>query len=167
MANFVCVTCQKPKERGGAACGLCEQAVCKSCLQRMGEGAFSFLTDPPPGLLHRTYCGRCYDETVSPALASYEDQMRRARGVLVFFKTQGEETRLMRRLEKPFRVLDCADRDETILRLAFFAAKSNFNALIDVDVTYRKVRNFAYQTTKWEGTAVPTNVDEQKLRVIK
>ena len=48
-------------------------------------------------------------------------------------------------------VKDCPDRDETIMRLAFFAAQRSSNAVIQVEVTAEKVRNGAYQTSKWSG----------------
>jgi hypothetical protein len=88
--------------------------------------------------------------------------MARAKEVMVFFKTQSEETRLIRRVEKPFQVSDCVDRDEVIMRLAFLAAENNFNALVDVSVLSEKVRNEGYQTTKWKGTGVPVQLDPAK-----
>ena len=58
---------------------------------------------------------------------------------------------------------ECPDRDETILRLAFQAAKGGFNALVQGDVTSRKVRNHGYQKSVWSGTAFAADVDEEKL----
>ena len=69
----------------------------------------------------------------------------------------------MKRAAKPFRVDDCTDRDETLMRLAFLAAKADFNALLDVDIVAKKVRNFGYQTSQWQGIGVPARVDREKL----
>ena len=89
--------------------------------------------------------------------------MRRARKVIVYVKNQGEETRLMRRQARPIKVTDCRDRDETLLRLAFFAADAGFNALLDVSIAARKVRNEGYQTMRWDGVAIPTTLDPDRL----
>ena len=65
--------------------------------------------------------------------------MERAKNVQVFFKKQSKETRLVKRPErKPFRIEKCADEQETVMRMAFLAAQANYNALIEVDLTYEK-----------------------------
>jgi hypothetical protein len=155
----ICNSCQKPK--AALTCGLCQGLVCKSCAQRFKENSFSFFPEIPLELKHRIYCGRCFDSRVAPVVFEYEQTMERAKKVVVYLKAQGEETRLMKRSEKPFKVLNCLDREETLLRLAFFAAQKNFNALIDVELAYKKLRNAGYQTTRWDGAAVPTQLDPQ------
>ena len=78
-------------------------------------------------------------------------------------KNQGKETRLISRKEKPYSVKDCADYNEAILRLAFFAVEAGFNSLLDVDLTSKKIIVAGYQSTVWSGTAVPANVADKKL----
>lgn len=82
---------------------------------------------------------------------------------MVFMKAQFKETRLIKRLEDPISVVACADYDETLLRLAFRAAQLNYNGIIDVDITSKKVRTGNYQTSVFSGTAIPANVREDKL----
>jgi hypothetical protein len=55
------------------------------------------------------------------------------------------------------------DRDEALLRLAFFAAQGNYNSLVDVELTSEKVRNGGYQTLKWRGVGVPVHVNKKRL----
>jgi len=159
-----CVSCQKPK--GAFACGICQGLSCKKCIQSLAEGSFSFLNQIPADLTHRKYCGRCFDEKVAPELHSYQQAMAKAKKIIVFIKGQGEETRLYKRTEKPVQVVDCRDREETLLRLAFFAARANFNGLVDVTISGEKVRNGAYQTSRWHGTGIPTQIDESKLAFV-
>lgn len=156
-----CCSCQKPKAT--LQCGLCKSAVCKNCAQFLPEGSFSFLKEIPEDLKHGTYCGPCYDSKVAPELSDYEETMERAKNIAVFFKNQSKETRLMRRAERPFKITDCADRDEALMRLAFLAAKGKYNALIDVDITSEKILSGRYQTSKWSGTGVPTTLDERRI----
>lgn len=88
--------------------------------------------------------------------------MVRAENIIVFFKNQGKETRLIKRTEKPLRVTECDDREETLLRLAFLAAQNGFNGLIDVDIKAEKIFDHAYQTKNWTGIAMPVNLDPHR-----
>ncbi len=153
MENRICTCCRQPK--GAFECGPCKAALCKKCAQFVREGSFSFLEKVPAEVLHKTFCGPCYDTLVVPVLREYELTMRRAKGIHVYFKSQGEETRLIRRSEKSIKVDGFKDREETLLRLAFFAAHSGFDTLVDVQLDSKKIRNEAYQTTRWSGTGVP------------
>lgn len=161
MEKSVCCTCQKPK--AALECGVCKEAVCKNCAQFLEEGSFSFLSHIPENLAHSAYCSPCFDAQVTSELSEYNRIMELAKDIHVFEKDQGKETRFFKRKEKALRVENCADRDETLLRLAFFAAKAGFNTLIDVDVTSEKVRSGTYQTQIWKGSGVPTTVDEGRL----
>ena len=161
MEKPVCCTCQKPKAT--LQCGICVSDVCKNCAQFLDAGSFSFLKVLPKELSHTTYCMNCFDKEVAPALANYETTMAAAKEIQVFEKTQGKETRLIKRTEKPVEVLDCPDREETMLRLAFLAAALGFNAIIDADIRSEKVKVGGYQSTKWSGKALPANVSNRQL----
>ena len=154
-----CKGCHKSK--APLTCTHCEGALCKACAQFTDELTFQFAEAPPaPG----TYCPPCFDEHVGPRMAEYEDVLARAKDVNVFFRTQGKESRFIRRVEKPITVEECDDKDETVLRLAFKAASAGFNALVDVDLSSRKVIHGKWQTSKWKGTAVPAHVDPEQLK---
>lgn len=115
------------------------------------------MTKVPELLSHGAYCTPCFDFKVMPEVEVYDADVRAARNIAVFFKDQSKETRLLKRTEKAFKVVDCEDREETLLRLAYFAVQAKFNAIIDVEITSKKVRTGAYQTHLWTGTAIPTN----------
>jgi len=161
MESPACASCKTPK--APQSCGICECSLCRRCAQFLEKHSLTFLEPLPAELGHRTYCGACYNEKVEPALASYTGNLERAKGVFVYIKGQGEETRLMKRAEKPLTVLGCTDRAETLLRLALSAVQGGFNALLDVEIVAAKVRNAGYQTMRWRGTGVPTRLDGTKL----
>ena len=161
MEKSTCCTCQKPKAT--LECGVCKDSVCKNCAQFLDEESFSFLAQIPADLAHSTYCIPCYDSKVATELEAYNEIMEQAKDIHVFEKDQGKETRFFKRLEKPVTVENCPDREETLLRLAFFAAKGGFNTIIDVNVHSAKVRSGSYQTLKWTGYGIPTTVDERRL----
>ncbi|UXR65958.1 hypothetical protein EZJ49_06820 [Bdellovibrio bacteriovorus] len=156
MENTNCCVCQKPKAT--LQCGACKEAVCKNCAQFLEEGSFSFLKEVPELLSHGAYCGPCFDAKIVPEMEAYNDTIEAAKNIAVFMKAQSKETRNFSRKEKPLKVADCEDREEALLRLAFMAVKADFNALIDVEISYEKVRAAgSYKTHKWSGTGIPTN----------
>jgi len=156
-----CQTCLKQKAT--IQCGLCKMEICKSCTSFVEHDQFSFLSEIPEFLSHQVYCHGCFDSQVAPEIEKLNQTMALAKEIFVYEKTQGKETRFIRRIQKPFQVSDCADHDEVILRLAFFAAQAKFNSIIDVDIKSKKIKNGKYQTTSWSGTAVPANVEKHQL----
>ena len=160
MSDLGCVSCRKAKTN--FVCEICEGDVCKSCVQVLDAKSFSFLEKIPADLAHRNYCGACYDEKVTPELESYSEIMERAEKIFVFFKTQKKEIPLIKKSKEKYTVVDQFDRDETIMRLAFFAAQSKFNAIIEVDVFSSKLRNGAYQTSRWQGTGIGADIDGKR-----
>lgn len=158
-----CDSCGKPKANYN--CSICEQHSCKKCAQFLKEGAFSFYETVPEELTHSVYCGSCYDSTVAPEMEKYEELMALAKKVFVFFIVRKRPIPLTRKSKEYVKVAACQDRDETILRLAFFAALAGYNAIMETDVTSEKVRDGSYQTSVWSGSALPADVNEAKLEL--
>ena len=151
-----CYVCQKPK--AALVCGSCKNDICKNCTQFVDEDRFAFMSQRPEVLSHPTYCNPCYDAYVVPQMAEYDALVKKAEQIQIFEKNQGKETRLFKRLEPAITVQNCLDREETLLRLAFMAVEKDFNGVIDVDIVSEKVRNGTYQTLKWSGTGIPSNI---------
>lgn len=159
--NEICETCRQPTV--STECQLCQNALCEDCVLSTPTGSFSLLRVVPPELTHSIYCRFCFDDKVQPALTHYEETSERAQNVYVFFTTQRKEVPLLKKAKETLSIKECADRDETILRLAFIAAEQGYNALIDTEVVYQKVRNHAHQKTLWRGTGIAAQIDEAKL----
>lgn len=157
----VCETCRKPA--ASAECALCANPLCEDCVMAPETGAFHLLPKIPQELSHTAYCRFCYDEKVEPELEKYGETLARAKEVYIFFKTQRKEIPLIRKSKDVFRVAECDDRDETILRLAFMAAAQGYNAVVETEALDKKVRNYGYQVTQWSGSGSPAMIDEEKL----
>jgi hypothetical protein len=157
----VCKTCRKPK--APYICGLCQENLCKSCSQFVND-AFSFLKKVPSDLTHSVYCSQCFDEKVSAPLSDYKEMMERAKNVMMFLKDQSKRTGHIKRREDPLKVEDCEDEDETVLRLAFFAAQEGFNCLLDVQVSHKKIIVGSHKKTIFSGTAIPVTIDPKAVR---
>lgn len=89
--------------------------------------------------------------------------MEKAKQILVYSKKESKITRLMKRLDEPFEVKDCADEYEATMRLAFKAVQSNKNVLIDFELTHDKVRNGSYQKLIWKGSAIGVSIEPSQL----
>lgn len=156
-----CCVCQKPK--ANLECASCHQSVCKSCAQFLYDDSFSFLPEGERKFAAGAYCSPCFDGEIAASLAEYEEILERARDVNVYMKNQSKETRLFKRTNEFLKVPSCEDREETLLRLAFLAARKGYNAIIDVDITSEKViQSGGYQTSNWKGTAVAANLEFSK-----
>ena len=155
-----CYVCHRPKAT--LACGICKEDLCKYCTQFVEEGHFSFYSYLPPELSHTTYCNPCYDAKVEPKQEQYDAMIAEAKNINVYLKDQGKESRTFSRLEPAVTVERCADREETLLRLAFQAVERGFNGLVDVDIVAEKVRDGAYQTQVFNASAIPTDISEKK-----
>lgn len=163
MTPHNCSTCLKPIAT--FVCGLCHEPICKKCTQFIDEDQFSFLPSKSPDLSHSHYCVSCFNAKIAPEIANYNKLMAEAGNIYVFFKGQGKEIRNLN-IKRPdilLEVHNCPDYDETILRLAFFAAQGNYNVLVDVEVVSEKIQNGSFQSLEWHGTAIPSYADPEKL----
>lgn len=156
-----CVSCLTNKAT--LECGLCTCSVCKYCAQILDEDQFSFLKEIPKDLSHSVYCPNCFDNQISKELNEYNDLVKAAHNIQIFMSNQGKETRLLSRKEDPITVEVGVDEKDVLLRLAFQAAKMNFNSVIDVEVLSKKVKNGKHQTHTYWGQGIPCNLREDKL----
>lgn len=157
----VCISCRRPKAIH--ECGLCSEPVCKNCEIFLDSGTFSFLEHVPDPLTHTHYCPGCFSSEVDPALQNYNETMELAKNVYFFFRTQKRPPPILKKSKERVRVGACDDRDQTILRLAFFAVQQGFNGIIEAEVTSEKIRNGAYQSSVWKGVGIPALVDAEKI----
>lgn len=161
MQETVCLICHSPKAK--LNCGLCAAALCKYCAQLTGADHLAYLDQVDAELKHSAYCPPCFDENVQAVVLAYEQTLEAAKDVMVFDKSQGKETRRIQRSEDWIEIQDCEDRNEVLMRLAFFAAKNGFNGLVDVDINSRKEKTGSYQRLIWFGTGRPAQIHEGKL----
>jgi hypothetical protein len=156
-----CISCRRPK--ANLVCGNCEDPVCKDCAEFLEASTFSFRESVPEELTYNYYCSHCYDDVVKPELQAYQDTLTLAKDVFFFFSTQRKPFHLLKRAKHLIHVKECRDRDETILRLGFKAAELGFNAIVEAQVTSKKLRDEGREKSQWEGKGTPAQVDSEKL----
>ena len=160
VETTICSTCDR--HEATRECGLCAAALCKPCVQFLDSETFSFYKTVPAELSHSAYCDACFAETVEPAREELTEDLKRAKDIVVFTVNQRRHL-TMKVAKERLEVKDCVDRDEAFLRLAYFAVKSGHNSLVQVDVSSTKIRDGAYQTSRWHGAGYAAYVDLAKL----
>lgn len=156
-----CTHCQKPK--ADLLCGVCGQDVCKACREYIDTNSFSFMAKAPAQLTQGEYCPRCFGDVIEPARAAYEATMAQAGEIYYLSKAYPGWVHLKRKHTKRVVVENCDDRRECIMRLAFYAAEMGYNSIIEAEVESFKVRKNHRQTSLWKGSALPANIDGERL----
>ncbi len=128
----------------------------------MEPDSFPFLEAVPEELQLVHYCPTCFEETMVPAQEKYEAMMALARKINIFFVTEKNLPRLLKKAHRPVQIQNCKDRDETVLRLGFKAAELGFNSLVKVDVSATQIRNLTHQKNSWHGVGIPADIDESR-----
>ena len=160
--TILCKTCKKPK--APYECGLCHEHICKSCAQFLETEAFSFRKSVPEELTHNCYCYNCFDDKVATPLNEYNEILDRARNIIIYTKDQTKLTRYLKRKEDPYKVENCIDEEEAVMKMAFYAAESKFNCLIDVQFVSKKLGTGSHQKSVTSATGVPITIDPEAIR---
>lgn len=155
MKKLECQSCFKNKT--ALTCSDCEEATCKHCSFFIDDTAFEYTELLPENIYDKTFCTVCYHEHVSPTLEKYKEHLDMAKDVNVYSSIQGNETGMIKRIEKPIVIKDCGDREETLMRLAFFTAQKGYDTIVDVDIKSNKVGKGTYQKLVWTGRGTPVN----------
>ena len=129
----------------------------------MESEAFTYMSKVPADLAHARYCPRCYDAKIAQAVIDYEAMVEKAKDVYFLTKAYPGYVRVLRKHTKRVVVEDCADRRDTIVRMAFFAAELGFNAIIEAEVESFKTRSHGYLSSRWKGSAMPAQIDGEQL----
>lgn len=161
QTNTRCTICQKSNPK--TQCQCCLEPLCKSCAQYVSEDTFKYLRPLPEALKHSIYCTVCFERDVAGPLADYEATVERAKDIMIFGIDQGKETRFIKRFEEPYKIIDGLDAQDVTMHMAFRAAHSGFNAVIDVNIKAEKIRDGSYQTTSYSGTGIAANILEGRL----
>ena len=90
--------------------------------------------------------------------------MEQAKEILVFTKEQSKITSRLKRNEDPYLVENCADQEEAVMRMSFYAVQGNFNALIDIQFISKKIIVGSHKKVVWSATAMPITVDPSSIR---
>ncbi len=160
MAQQTCAICLNTKT--SLTCDACADPTCKYCSYFVDETVFEYIDLLPESLRHKKFCQNCYNSQFQTQVEKYLALLKQAKMVTVFTKDQSAECKWMKRLEKPISIVNCDDREETLLRMAFLAVEKGFNTLVDVEIKYTKVGENSYKKYLWSGTGVPVNPPPKK-----
>lgn len=157
-----CAVCNHKK--APLECGVCHSKICKSCTEFLLPDTFQYIDQLPQKFGDAlAFCMNCYTVDVLPEVEKYQEILAIAENIRVFDISQTKETRLIKRLEPPISVKHCLDVQEATMKMAYIAARLNFNSIIDTDIKTTKIRDGSYQTSECSATCIPANVSEEKL----
>lgn len=161
MDRLTCVLCTKNKT--ALRCDSCGDVSCKNCVHFIDEDHFEMVVLLPEELKNKTFCMNCYNQGIDEKVSRYFEVVEKAKNVNVFTKTQTKETRKIKRVEDPVKVLECDDKEEALLRLAFLAADKGFDMVIDVEMNSKKIgEGKSYKKLVWSATGVPVDPNIKK-----
>jgi len=155
MEKIECQTCFKNKT--ALRCGDCEEPTCKVCSYFIDDTVFEYAELLPESVKDKTFCTPCYHKNADPILEEYKEYLEAAKNINVYSSIQGNETGMIRRIEKPIMVKECNDQEEALMLLAFYAAKKGYDTLVDVDIKSTKTGKGTYQKLIWTGRGVPVD----------
>ena len=138
-------------------CDDCDCLSCKHCSFIIDGEVFELVSLLPDSIKDKAFCPNCYNDKYGAIFEEQLEILERAKDVNVYSKIQTKETRLIRRIHKPIHIKECEGREETLLRLAFLAAKEGYDTLVDVDLTTQKIGTKSYIRLLWNGVAVPVD----------
>lgn len=153
--SSVCNTCRSPKAL--LECGLCHISICKKCAEVLPKDFFSFWKVVPEVLNHTTFCGSCFDQHVHEAKQNYLKLKDQAENIALFYKKE-RNVPVERQSKSELTVKNCEDRNEALLRLAFFAAEQKFNAVVHIELIPEKTKINGYQKTMWHASGYPAHL---------
>ena len=107
-------------------------------------------------------CGLCNEPVCKSCVIAMESEAF-TKDVYFLTKAYPGYVRVLRKHTKRVVVEDCADRRDTIVRMAFFAAELGFNAIIEAEVESFKTRSHGYLSSRWKGSAMPAQIDGEQL----
>lgn len=160
---IACKSCRSTSVHIDYRCGLCREGLCKKCSIFPTE-TFSLYREIPEELTHASYCSSCFDAHIAGPTEEYLDLIEKSKDIVVFSKNESKQTRLFSRKENAYTVDNCDDEDDALRRMSFWAVVDNFNCLIDITFTKKKIVVGSHKKFIWSGRAIPVNVDVKRLR---
>lgn len=160
MELKVCDVCLKNKTP--LSCDICSNVSCRHCSVFIDETSFEFLSLLPDHIKDKMFCPNCYDEKIAEEFFKYQEMLNKAKDVDIYDDTQGAETRLMRRVEKVIKVIECDGREEALIRLAFLAVEKGYDTIVDVNIKSIKSGQDSYIKKVWNGSAIPVDSKKRK-----
>jgi uncharacterized protein YbjQ (UPF0145 family) len=138
--------------------------MCKSCTQFLVEN-FSAMRKPVPEFLRQpAYCMNCFDDQVAAPLADYNEKMEKAKDIIIYSKEQTKLTRLIKTKAEPYKVEDCEEEQDALMRMSYWAVEDGHNCLIHLQYQTRKIVVGSHKKTMFSATAIPCTIDPNSIR---
>jgi hypothetical protein len=138
-------------EKNLLPCGLCQEPTCKSCIETLTKEQIQYHPKPPKQLHQRRYCFRCYEAKIAPEMEKYQALLDRANEIQVHKKGQKNLLRIQKREQISIQVKDLLDEYHAIMQLKVLAAWDEYDAILDLETKFIKVRKHGYEHKEWSA----------------
>lgn len=118
----------------------------------------------PEFLKHSSYCMNCFDDQVAGPLNQYNETMEKAKDIILYSKDQSKLTRLIKTKAEPYKVENCEDEEEAVMRMSFWAVEDGHNCLISLQYQTKKAIVGSHKKTIFGATAIPVTIDPNEIR---
>ncbi len=145
-------------------CDLCHEEVCKKHIEKLDGSEYPFGSKKNQNIFSKVnFCSECFDTQVKPELDEYEATLEKAKQVAIWSdKFKGRVKTNKKSLDK-IVLKDFKDKKILTLAMGFIAAEQGFNGIIEFEVSSRKIRENEYQSTRYDGSGRPVDVDAEWL----
>lgn len=144
-----CAICRSSK--ANLQCNVCEKSICKNCLETLDSSQYLFHPKPPKIFRHRQFCFPCFESLIQPELQSYEELVEKSHEISVHKKGQKNLLRIRKREQIPESVKDFLSENDAISQLKVLAVSQGFEAICDLETTFKKVRKHGYEHKEWSA----------------
>jgi hypothetical protein len=128
---------------------------------------FPYHPKPSRILQRTTFCADCHAEKVQPELDKYAAVAEAAESVLVIRKSYRGFVPTLRKENEVHTVKRHLAERLAIRHLQFHAAWFGWNALVQLETTFQKVRNHGYEHKEWTASATFAHVDLKRFRPVE
>ncbi len=144
-----CVLCQSPPPL--VQCENCRRSICKSCREILEPEAYAYHPKPPKIFRGKIFCYPCFDAEIRPELEKYEQLVERAHELPKHKKGQKNLMKIRKREQIAETVKDFREEGQAIFQLQVLAVYQNFDAVCDLETSFKKVRKHGYEHKEWSA----------------
>jgi hypothetical protein len=144
-----CVLCHSDAQI--MQCTNCQRSICKKCREILEPEAYLFHPKPPKSFRGKIFCYPCFDAEIRPELEQYETLVERALDLPKHKKGQKNLLKIRKREQIAETVKEFREEGQAILQLQVLAVYRNFDAVCDLETSFKKVRKHGYEHKEWSA----------------
>ena len=153
-----CHLCSSTKQL--RPCEECGEPTCKACIRYLDQELAVLHPKPPKCFRSSIFCVDCYEKEAAAEVHKMEETLQKAFEVLLIRKNYRGMIRSHLKAKEPLDFAGHKDKKEALLHLCFVTAWMGFNAVLSLEVEFKKVRHFGYEKKEWVARGLPVTIED-------